>query len=98
MRQRNGRNGCGTTSTKKMKTKKFYHQTSSKTDPDQLLRMYWPYGVFSNYHFYDCDRGWQIAAVVEVENRMACDKADRELWNMLFDCDEAKGEINITVK
>ena len=81
-----------------MKTKKFYHKTSVNTDIDQLLRMYWPDSVLTKETFYKPDRGWQVAAVVQVQNPALLDKHDHEMWNMLFDCDEAKGEINITVK
>ena len=81
-----------------MKTKKFYHKTSINTDPDQLLRMYWPDRVLTSETFYDTNRGWQLAAVVQVQNPALLDKHDYEMWNMLFDCDEARSEINITVK
>jgi len=81
-----------------VKTKKFYHKTSIRTDPEQLLRMYWPDQVVTRETFYNTERGWQIAAVVQVQNPALLDRHDHEFWNMLFDCDEAKGEINITVK
>jgi len=48
--------------------------------------------------FYDCDRGWQIAAVVQVQNRELLDTHDHEYWNLLMSCDEARGEILVTVK
>lgn len=81
-----------------MKTIRFYHQTTIRTDPDQLMRMYWPGEVVTKTEFYDTQRGWQIAAVVQVQNRELLDNHDHELWNMLLDCDESRGEINITVK
>lgn len=81
-----------------MKTRLFYHKTTINTDPDQLLRMYWPGEVVSKTEFYKIDRGWQIAAVVQVENKALLDTHDHEYWNMLFDCDEQRGEIHITVK
>lgn len=81
-----------------MKTIRFYHQTTIRTDPDQLMRMYWPGEVVTKTEFYDTQRGWQIAAVVQVQNRELLDNHDHEYWNMLLDCDESRGEINITVK
>ena len=62
------------------------------------MRMYWPGEVVSKTEFYDTERGWQIAAVVQVQNRELLDRHDHEYWNMLFDCDEQRGEIHITVK
>ena len=48
--------------------------------------------------FYDCNRGWQISAVVMWRNLELADQHDKEMFNMLVDCDEQAGEINITVK
>ena len=94
-----------------MKTIKFYQKTNTSTDPDQLLRMYWPGEVLGKQEFYDCNRGWQtsprlisakhgwqISAVVMWRNRELADQHDKEMFNMLVDCDEQVGEINITVK
>jgi hypothetical protein len=81
-----------------MKTIRFYHQTTTSTDPDQLMRMYWPGEVVTKKQFYHCDRGWQIAAVVQVQNKELLDNHDHEYWNLLMSCDEARGEILITVK
>ena len=81
-----------------MKTIKFYQKTNTSTDPDQLLRMFWPGEVLGKAEFYDCNRGWQISAVVMWRNRELADKHDKEMFNMLVDCDEQLGEINITVK
>jgi hypothetical protein len=81
-----------------LKTRLFYHKTTFDTDTDQLLRQYWPGEVVSKTKFYKIDRGWQIAAVVQVENKELLDTHDHEYWNMLFDCDESRGEIHITVK
>ena len=81
-----------------MKTITFDHQTTIRTDPDQLLSQYWPGEVVSKEEFYNTERGWQIAAVVQVQNRALLDQHDREYWNMLFDCDEHNGHIHITVK
>ena len=81
-----------------MKTIRFYHQTTIRTDPDQLMRMYWPGEVVTKTEFYDTQRGWQIAAVVQVQNRELLDNHDHEYWNLLMSCDESRGEINITVK
>ena len=81
-----------------MKSRLFYHATTINTDTDQLLRMYWPGEVVSKTEFYNTERGWQIAAVVQVQNKELLDRHDHEYWNMLFDCDESRGEIHITVK
>ena len=81
-----------------MKTKKFYQKTNTSTDPDQLMRMYWPGEVLGKEQFYDCNRGWQISAVVMWRNLELADQHDKEMFNMLVDCDEQAGEINITVK
>lgn len=81
-----------------MKTITFDHQTTIHTNTDQLMRMYWPGEVVSKTEFYDTNRGWQIAAVVQVQNRELLDQHDHELWNLLMSCDEQQGQIVITVK
>ena len=81
-----------------MKTITFHHQTSLATDPAQLVRQYWPGETVTRMEFYDATRGWQIAAVVQVQNRELLDQHDHELWNLLMSCDEARGQIVITVK
>jgi len=62
------------------------------------MRMYWPGEVVTKRQFYDPNRGWQIAAVVQVQNRALLDQHDHEYWNLLMSCDESRGEILITVK
>lgn len=62
------------------------------------MRMYWPGEVVTKNQFYDTQRGWQIAAVVQVQNQELLDTHDHEYWNLLMCCDEARGEILITVK
>ena len=62
------------------------------------MRMYWPGEVVAKTEFYDMKRGWQIAAVVRVQNRELLDQHDHEYWNLLMSCDESRGQIVITVK
>jgi len=81
-----------------VKTITFDHQTTIRTNTDQLMRMYWPGEVVTKKQFYDPNRGWQIAAVVQVQNRALLDQHDHEYWNLLMSCDEGRGQIVITVK
>lgn len=81
-----------------MKTIRFHHATTINTDTDQLMRQYWPGEVVSKTEFHRADRGWQIAAVVQVQNKELLDRHDHEYWNILLDCDERNSEIVITVK
>ena len=77
---------------------RFDHQTTIHTDPDQLLRQYWPGEIISRTEFYNTELGWQIAAVGTVANPALLDRHDQEYWNLLLSCDEHKGQILITVK